>query len=346
MFESSPIVLLIPAYKPSAALIEVIRTVRTLDATGTIGAVVVVDDGSGPEYKAVFSAVQDVDGALVIRHAVNLGKGAALKTGFNFTLVNMTTATGVVTADADGQHSPSDIIAVAEALRSSPDRMVLGCRQFDGDVPMRSRFGNTFTRYVFTAFTGMNVADTQTGLRGWPRLSCAQALRVPLNGYDFELECLVSGGRNVRQVPIETIYIDQNRSSHFNPLRDSMRIYFTFVRYCGSSMFAALVDSAVFYTVYASSGSVGWGQFFGRCSAVAIAFFITRTLVFQSNVRVVVALSKYLTLVAVMGFVSYSLLQMLHSRLGVPIFLSKMLAEGLLFLGNFAIQREFIFVRR
>jgi len=346
MLVPPPVVLLIPAYKPSVALIDVVQGVQQIDTNATIGEVVVIDDGSGPEYQSIFSAVQLMDGVVVIRHAVNLGKGAALKTGFNFALVNMPAAPGIVTADADGQHSPSDIIAVAEALRAAPDTLVLGCRQFDGTVPLRSRLGNSLTRRVLRVFTGMKVADTQTGLRGWPRNICAQSLQIPLNGYDFELECLVGGGRSVTQVPIATIYIDQNRSSHFNPLLDSMKIYFIFVRYCGSAMVAALVDSAVFYGIYASSGSVGWSQFFGRCSAVAFAFVITRTFVFQSNVRFTVALAKYLTLVMVMGFVSYGLLQVIHARLGIPIFVSKMLAEGLLFLGNFAIQREFIFVRK
>src|SRR6185436_13782275 len=129
-------------------------------------------------------------------------------------------------------------------------------------TPMRSAFGNNLTRGVFRFFTGQRLRDTQTGLRGLPVALCTRCLRVPLNGYDFELEMLMVAGREFRitEVPIETIYIEGNKSSHFNPLWDSLRVYFVFLRFCGSSLITAVVDNTVFIIALPLTGSVGWSQ--------------------------------------------------------------------------------------
>src|SRR4029077_5003849 len=115
---------LIPAYRPSAGLIDL---VRDLTARG-IPAVLIVDDGSGPEFRGTFDRVADLPNVQVLRHAVNLGKGAALKTGIHHALGEFPELTGVVTADADGQHDPADIERVAAALMENPGTLVLGCR--------------------------------------------------------------------------------------------------------------------------------------------------------------------------------------------------------------------------
>lgn len=340
-------VLLIPAYKPEGRLVDVLVRAHQLGPGLLVPHILVINDGSGAEYEAVFDRVRALGYVTVVEHATNLGKGAALKTGFNYACVKWPKAVGCVTADADGQHSPEDIVRVAAALVNSPHKLILGVRGFDGRVPFRSRAGNSLTRRCFQLFTGRSVADTQTGLRGWPRKHCLESLSIALNGYDFELECLVVTSQSeFQEVPIRTIYLDNNSSSHFNPLRDSMRIYYVFLRYCGSAAFAAFVDSFVFYFVHTYSGSIGWGHVVGRALAVAAAFVLARNVVFQSDVKAGVTFLKYLALVVVMGFISYTMLQTLHDRLGVPVLPAKLLAEGLLFLGNFAIQRDFIFLKR
>jgi len=308
-------------------------------------AILVVDDGSGPEFATIFGQLAKHPQVVVLRHAVNLGKGAALKTGFNHFLLASPDAVGVVTADADGQHAADDILQVARELVAYPDQMVLGVRDLTGRVPWRSRLGNGLTRRIFQVFTGANIVDTQTGLRGWPRLACLESLPIAINGYDFELECLIRAHRGVRQVPIKTIYLDDNRGSHFNPIRDSMRIYFVFARYCGASLMTALVDSLIFSLVYRATENVAVSQVSGRAVATGIAFTMARNLVFQSHTSVAKGFLKYLTLVVVMGFVSYSMLNLLHRTTGLPLLPSKLIAEGLLFLANFSIQRQLVFAR-
>lgn len=339
------LVLLIPAYQPSKALPDIVKTV-TSDQSQPVDSVVVVDDGSGPDYSETFSQLEAIPNLTLLRHAVNLGVGAALKTGFNYVLVKWPECKGIVTADADGQHAPADIVRVAQSLAAHPGDMVLGVRDFGPDVPLRSRFGNILTRIIFRLFTGKRIADTQTGLRGWPRSACLRCMRIVETGFDYLLECLLRTEAALVQVPIQTIYLDNNRSSHFNPVRDSMRIYFLFLRYCGSSLMAFAVDSAVFYPVLFYTGNLFVSQVAGRTASVCVIFFVVRNLVFRSGVSVVRGFVEYVALVAVSGSIAYSLIVLLHGRFHLPVVASKLLAEGLLFLGNFVIQRDIIFTRK
>ena len=242
-----------------------------------------------------------------------------------------------------------DILNVAQYLTTHPDEIVLGVRGFTGSVPLRSRLGNTLTRYVFQVFTGLRLTDTQTGLRGWPARYCLAALPIAINGYDFELECLMEARENhgfkVTQLPIKTIYLDGNKSSHFNPVRDSLRIYFVFVRYCGASLTAAVIDSLFFYIAYHFTGKLAVSQVAGRLAALVIAFTLQRNLVFRSNENATRSLAKYMVLLVVMGVVSYSMMNFLNQRAHFPVLVAKMTAEGILFLANFSILRQFVFTR-
>lgn len=346
------LILLVPAYRPGQELVRMIADVLCQDGGRRFRRVVLVDDGSGAEYSEVFDAARANGNVSIVRHAVNLGKGAALKSGFNHCLVEWPDAAGVVTADADGQHTAPDILRVADALEAHPAQVVLGIRRFDKGVPSRSRVGNLVTRAVFRAVTGISLHDTQTGLRGWPRAYCASCLRIRSNGFDFELECLLrarSGPGEWQaplQVTIQTVYAEGNRSSHFDPLLDSMRIYFVFLRYCASSSLAAVVDSLTFYLALGLWGDILLSQACGRVAGVLIVFGLLRRFVFHARGSLAVSLAKYLVLVVVMALVSYGLIRSLHDVFGVPVLAAKLLAEGTLFLGNFAIQREFVFARR
>jgi glycosyltransferase involved in cell wall biosynthesis len=239
---AAQVILLIPAYKPAQILPSLVKSVLAMKEHPICG-VLIVNDGSGPLYEPIFQELRESGRVEILTHACNLGKGAALKTGLNAALVKWPDAVGVVTADADGQHATTDIITVAQELARFPDALILGVRSFRSGTPFRSLFGNSLTRQVFRLATGKSITDTQTGLRGWPRTACLSALTVPINGYDFELECLLRTTHELREVPIETIYIENNKLSHFNPILDSMKIYFVFLRYCGSAVIAAILRS-------------------------------------------------------------------------------------------------------
>jgi glycosyltransferase involved in cell wall biosynthesis len=339
---SRPVVL-IPAYQPSPVLPEM---VRDLAASGEVEAVVVVDDGSGPECRAIFEAAAAVEGVTVLRHAVNRGKGAALKTGLNAAARCFPGHVGVVTADADGQHKVSDILRTARALAANPACLVLGVRDFRGAVPLRSRIGNAVTRTVMRFVTGQSLSDTQTGLRGIPMSFVPDLARAKSNGYDFELDMLlICGGarREIVEIGIETIYIDRNRGSHFNPLLDSMRVYFVFLRFAAVSMITAGIDNTVFLLLHHWWPSVIGCQFASRTVAGGFNYSANKMEVFRSGTRNTIALPRYCSLVAAQGLVSYFLFTNLSRLLEIDVVIAKILVETALFFVSFMVQREFVF---
>lgn len=314
-----------------------------------MASIIVIDDGSGPGFRAVFDEAARIPGVQILRHAINLGKGAALKTAFNYVLTSLPDVTGVVTADADGQHDPDDIVRVCQRFAETPDALILGARGFAGDVPLRSRFGNSVTRRVMKVVLGKKLTDTQTGLRAIPLAMLPRLLKIPASGYEFELEMLIAAkhqGVAVIEQPIRTIYEPGNPASHFQPLRDSMRIYFVLLRFSMISLITAVIDNAVFYLVFHATGAIAGAQIAGRIVAVLFNYRSVRRAVFFSDQPHLVLLPRYLALVAVNGLVSYAGIRLLSSFTPLGVFPSKILTESLLFIANFTIQRDFIFTRR
>lgn len=227
------IAVLIPAWDPGSELLHLVRALAEMRCQ----AILVIDDGSGPTAQPIFQHLQSSPAVTVLRHARNFGKGRALRTGLRAFLDDLPHYAGIVTADADGQHLPEDIARVATVLSESPRQIVLGARHFPAEMPLRSRIGNVLTRYVFHAATGAMLADTQTGLRGIPRDILPRLLEIPGDRYEYEMAVLAYWCRHgctrmPIEVPIQTIYNDNNRSSHFDPLRDSFRIYSALARHC------------------------------------------------------------------------------------------------------------------
>ena len=333
---------LIPAYRPTASLPDLVRAL----AAKAIPAIVIVDDGSGPEYRELFSRATAFPNVHLVRHATNLGKGAALKTGINYALCAFPELVGIVTADADGQHHPDDIEHIAGTLLSHPDCLVLGSRGFDGDVPVRSRFGNTLTSMVVRALIGQKLTDTQTGLRGIPTSLLLRILKIESTGYEYELEMLIAAHHSsvpVIEEPIRTIYEAGNQYSHFNPIVDSMKIYFVLARFGSVSLMTALLDNLVFYLAFRHTGHVLGSQILGRVFAVGFNYSMVRRSVFYSRQRHKTVLPKYLLAVLVSGAVSYAGIRLLSAKLGINPVSAKLMVETVLFFANFAIQRAFIF---
>lgn len=333
---------LIPAYRPGAALIDLVREL----GARPFAAIVVVDDGSGPEFQQVFREAAALPNVHLRRHGRNLGKGAALKTGIEFVRSDFPDLTGVVTADADGQHHPDDIEAVARTLEAHPHWLVLGSRGFHGEVPLRSRVGNTLSRWVMQAVVGQQLSDTQTGLRGIPAALLPYLLQIESNGYEFELEMLITARRlsvPVMETPIHTIYERGNPTSHFNPLVDSMKIYFVLLRFASVSLMTAVLDNIVFYLAYRRTGHILPSQILGRVFAVAFNYWMVRRSVFYSKQRHLAVFPKYLALVLLSGAVSYGGIRLLSAKLGIQPVAAKLLVETLLFFANFAVQRLLIF---
>lgn len=220
-----PVPIIVPALDPDDNLPALLRAILR---DSRARPVILVDDGSGPAAAPHLAAAAGLPGVVRLEHPRNLGKGAAIKTAIRYCLDHIPDCPGVVTADSDGQHTPADILATAVALADHPGGLILGVRDFRAPgIPARSRLGNRLSRLVYR-LAGVHVADTQTGLRGIPRHLLPALLDIPYDRYEFETAMLIEAARRnlaVQEQPIRTVYLNQNRGSHFAPLRDSIRIY-------------------------------------------------------------------------------------------------------------------------
>lgn len=338
--------MLIPAYNPDDRLLSLVDQLLGAGCANLL----VIDDGSQEECEPIFDALRGKDSVVVCRHAHNQGKGAALKTGFRKIQEQFPTVRGVVTADADGQHLPGDIAKLAKASSDAPDAIHLGCRSFDKDTPLRSLLGNRCTSFFMTFVHGIPLTDTQTGLRYLPAGVLPDLIEVSSDGYEFELECLIRSrklGVELVEVPITTVYISGNESSHFMPIADSIKIYSVLFRFGGSSIACFGIDIGLFALLVISGTDVVTATITARIFSGIVNFAINKLFVFQS--RGILGMMR-----EALGYLTLWLLLMLGSAAAVSlvdgyhpstVVAVKMLADVSLFLVSYYVQSRFVFVR-
>src|SRR5665648_22329 len=183
-------VVIIPAFNPDEKLIDLVEKLTKMEFQ-----IIAVNDGSGQEYWHIFDTIKARYQCDLCNHSENMGKGAALKTGIQYADVNYPECSGYITADADGQHSPEDMLSVANSLEMNPDGLVLGTRNFSKNgIPLKSICGNRITSLVFFLSTGKKCRDTQTGLRGIPRKFTELSLSISGDKYEYEMNMLLIMG--------------------------------------------------------------------------------------------------------------------------------------------------------
>ncbi|GGL35316.1 bifunctional glycosyltransferase family 2/GtrA family protein [Phycicoccus endophyticus] len=334
----------VPAYEPDQRLPALVRDLRV---AAPALEVLVVDDGSGPVGADALAGAEEA-GATVVHHCLNRGKGRALRTGFRWALEHRP-GEAVVCVDADGQHRPEDVLRVARCLSRGAEGLVLGTRGLDAHVPWRSRLGNGLTRVLFRAATGHDVRDTQTGLRGLPAALLPWALGVAGDRYEYELEQLLraeADGVPVTEVPIATVYLEDNASSHFRPMRDGVRIYRQLARFAASGLVAATVDWVLLVLLHALTGSLLVAVVGARVTSAALNFATNRRLVFGRAGSPPGAARRYAVLVAALLVANWALMEALVAGLGLPLLLGKLLTELALVAVSFVAQRRVVFARR
>ena len=339
------LIALIPAYNPIETLPDYVSQLR---GAGIFAHVFVVNDGSDNTSEAIFQKLMKMEQVSVLTHAVNQGKGAALKTGFNKIALRFPDALGVVTIDADGQHSVVDACKIGAALRQNPDQLIIGGRKFDQGTPARSAVGNFLTRHLFKLITGVKIFDTQSGLRGIPFTMMKLLLNIESNGYEFELDMLMQSSRlgfKIKEVPIETIYLDNNQHSSFRPILDSLKIYFVLFRFSLIAALSALMDYGIFIIVYYFIfKNVFLALVCGRAFSITFNYLNVRKFAFKaSETRHRSTLPKYLTLAGISGLIAYCLIIGLMNLFHWQVIAAKIVAEIIMFVVNFFIQRDFIF---
>lgn len=352
---------LIPAYEPGEKLINLVHDLRErgFDA-------VVVDDGSGMDYRDIFEEVSH--DAVVLTHPENRGKGAALRNGLSYILNYMAydevarTQSGVrevsgrdaviVTVDADGQHLPDDVLRVARIAGSRRDALVLGSRALDEDVPARSRFGNTVTRHVYSAVTGVRVHDTQTGLRAFSRDLIPALLEIEGDRYEYEINMLLTlaaEGYTIIEERIETVYEDNNSGSHFRTVRDSFRVYKEILKFSASSLASFVIDYCMYAVLLALTGTLGMAHSLvisnigARLVSGTANYTMNRKLVFKSRTGFAKSAAQYIALAALILAGNTIVLSMLAGTFGMNSMIAKLITEMIFFVISWTVQKYVIF---
>lgn len=223
---------LIPSYEPDTKLTKLIEK---LSVQGVF--IIVVDDGSGEKYNDIFLKAKE--NAHVISYSRNRGKGYALKTGLKFIKDNFNEDYIVVTLDSDGQHAVEDAIRLCDYVEKNPNELVIGKRIRGKDTPLKSKIGNSITRIVYRISTGVNIYDTQTGLRAFSKNLIDKMLKIKGDRYEYEMNMLLilaKEGIKIKEIDIKTIYIDNNSGSHFSAIKDSIIIYKQILKFSFSSL--------------------------------------------------------------------------------------------------------------
>ncbi|SDN75575.1 bifunctional glycosyltransferase family 2/GtrA family protein [Acetanaerobacterium elongatum] len=339
--------IIIPALNPDDKLI---RLVEGIKHTGD-SAIIIVDDGSKLSCNSIFTKLEYNLGCIVCRHAENKGKGEALKTGIRRAISEFPELSGVVTADADGQHLPADILHIAQALTKHPHSLILGTRDFSSDnVPFKSRWGNRITSLVFMLGTKTLCRDTQTGLRGIPASLLDFCLNVPGSRFEYEMNMLTTAAHKripFVMLPISTVYLENNQSSHFNPIKDSFRIYVNILKFGISSLFCAIADLTLFSLfAYCLFGQTSTGIFtstiMARCLSGGMNFAINKRWCFESEGNHFTQALKYFVLFCAQILLSSTFVT-LFSKLPINLTVLKMLIDGALFVLSYFVQSRFIF---
>ncbi|MCH3968817.1 MAG: bifunctional glycosyltransferase family 2/GtrA family protein [Atopobiaceae bacterium] len=339
-------VIVLPTVNPDVRLISLVDALR---GEG-FSRIVVVDDGSDGSSQGLFICL-GTRGCTVVHHTANRGKGAAIKTGIMAARNLYPHSPAIITVDDDGQHDPADVASVARASEDDPAALILGCRDLKASsVPAKSRLGNAFSSTFFRLDTGVRCSDTQTGLRAIPNGMWTEALDTPGERYEYEMNLLTrvaKEGGPLACVPIATIYVDDNRASHFDPIRDSCRIYASFIRFATASMACAAVDLGLFATIVAlapldTALSAAVATFVARMASGLINFGLNKRWSFRAGGQTHRQAMRYAALFLAQMSVSAGLVTLL-SYAPIPLLASKVLVDSGLFVVSYFLQRNWVF---
>ncbi len=338
-------IIIIPAYKPEEIMVALVDELRK-----HFYQIIIIDDGSGQNYKSIFDKLEET--CVVLYHQVNMGKGYALKTGFKYCVnnSNLLNGYGVITVDADGQHKVKDIITIGETMEEHPESIVFGCRKFKNDnIPWRSRVGNNISRVTYKWLCGINLADTQTGLRGIPFSFLSKASAISGERYEYETNFLIEAsneGIEFIEKNIETVYENNNATSHFNPIKDSIKIYSVIIKYSLSSLLSVLIDYLVFGFLSLAGVDVMLAVYMARVSAAIVNFTINRNVVFGNRKDLWKQVGRYALLLFVSGTISGTVIQFLISKTGISKIAAKVMVECILYFVNYYVQRSYVFMNK
>ncbi len=345
--------IVIPAYQPAQTLPQYVRDLRrALDCC-----VLVVDDGSDGACRPWFDEAERIPGCRVLRHEHNRGKGAALKTAFQW-LRTQQGLQSIITADCDGQHSVRDVMRVAEQCREHSGALVLGCRTFGEGTPRRSMVGNRVTARAMKLLYNIDLEDTQTGLRGIPASMLEPLCTLRGERYEYELNMLIlahSLAVPMVKVPIETLYFDNNAGSHYRPVRDSLRVTGQLLRGLGQYGLSSVLSAAADVFVYAllvkwalaglpQSARILCAAVLARLLSSVVNYALNRRLPYVQTREIRQTAVRYYILLTVQLVCSVSGAWLL-TALGVDELAAKWATDLLLAAGSYQVQLHWVFAK-
>ena len=341
--------IVIPSLNPDDKLIELVESIISRG----FKSIIIVNDGSAEEYEKYFDLTKEHKECVVLKHCKNLGKGRALKTAFNYFINTYKDHIGLITVDGDNQHHIDDICSCATALQNKSNSLILGCRDFDlNNVPYKSKIGNKITKFVFKTLCGINLSDTQTGLRAIPTNLVMEFIDIDGERYEFETNMLIEAKRknvNIEEIKIKTIYIENNKSSHFNPLKDSLKIYLLIFKFCFVSLLSSIIDLGLFslyiflFRKFDLSTKIFLSTLIARILSSLFNFYANKNVVFNSDSNTKTTMVKYYTLAVIQMSLSYLGVYVLSKLLHINATVIKLFVDIILFIISFQIQREWVF---
>lgn len=349
-------VVIIPSLEPDEKLVPYVR--KLLSAG--IKKIIVVNDGSSKKCDCIFDEISNIDECDVLTHEVNRGKGAAIKTALRFYTDNLNGFDGVITVDADGQHSVPDVLRMCKTMSENPDSFVLGCRTFGEETPSKSLIGNRITSFAMRLFYGISLSDTQTGLRGIPHFMTEGLLTVRGTRYEYELNMLIYAKGNCIPfviIPIKTIYFDNNSGSHYRPVVDSLRIFLRVISgligFSASAIIASIIDISIYGIMtkaILAHFPLFWMLLISFVSARVVSSFVNftlnRRLPSSQNKSISDTIPKYYTLVVVQMLVSFLCIYLLCAYTGIDEMIIKIIVDCILGLISYQIQLRWVFCNK
>lgn len=333
------IIVLIPAYEPTMILIDLLNELKKEKIE-----VVVVNDGSGIEYNDVFDKVEKY--ASLIEYDINKGKGAALKTGLSYIKDRFKDNYVVVTMDCDGQHSINDALKIGNYALEHNKELVLGKRVRSSKTPLRSRMGNSITRFFYRITTGLDVYDTQTGLRSFSSELIPFMIDVEGERFEYEMNMLLKCSLNkikIKEIEIETIYIDNNSHSHFKAIRDSILVYGQIVKFLSSSIISFIVDYLMYSIILVLSNKLVISNVVARVISASVNYSLNKRYVFRDERKGYKQVIQYILLAILIIIINTIMLRGLVNYLDVNKYIAKVMVELLMLFISWIVQKKIIF---
>ena len=335
------IFIVVPTYDPDEKIMQTFMDELLKEFKN----VIVVNDGSNKKHEKFFNNLEK-SGVVLFKHHKNFGKGRGIKNAFNYLLNTYPNIKGCVTCDSDGQHSVKDIKNCVSELLKNDDKLVLGVRNFDDSlVPKRSKFGNKLTKSIFKVFIGSEITDTQTGLRGFSKKLMEEFSSIPGERYEYETNMLVLCKKldiPIKEIEIDTIYIDSNRTSHFNPVKDSMKIYKLFLKFFSLALSSYLVDLIIFialFNIFDINNKILAATIIARLFSSIYSYSVNSSMKFKgANINY---LAKYYILTIIQMILSGCFVTYFYNLTNINVVFIKIIVDTIIWIVNLFIQIEF-----